>query len=79
MQVPDQAQQDSQGSRPAEGLVHAVAAQEPDRLQPLSRNSVLTQFRGDKQHDANDFLVNFLNTINDHLTKPEEKAYHPVL
>ena len=37
------------------------------------------QFRGYNQHDANDFLINFLNVINDYLSKEGDKAYNKIL
>jgi hypothetical protein len=56
-----------------------MAIEEPNRLQPHASNSSPIQFKGDKQHDANDFLLNFVNALNDHLKKTEDKAYNAIL
>lgn len=55
-----------------------MAAERTNRLLPSFCIHYITQFKGDKQHDANDFLVNFLNLFNDFLEKPEGKEYHKV-
>jgi ubiquitin C-terminal hydrolase len=79
MPLPLQVQQDREGPHPVRGLLLALAAEKPDRLQPHARKPLPTQFKGDKQHDANDFLLNFVNTLNDHLKKEEDKAYNSIL
>lgn len=56
-----------------------MAIEKPNRLQSHTSNSFPIQFKGDKQHDANDFLLNFLNVLNDHLKKTEDKAYNAIL
>lgn len=56
-----------------------MAIEEPNRLQSYSSKTSPIQFKGDKQHDANDFLLNFLNALNDHLKKTEDKAYNAIL
>ena len=50
-----------------------------NQLQSYSSTYFYIQFRGYSQHDANDFFINFLNTINDYLSKIGDKAYHTIL
>lgn len=79
MQVFNQIQQNCQSSHSIRRLLHSLASQKSSWLQSYTRKHCFIQFKGDKQHDANDFFLNFLNLLNDHLKKAEDKAYHKIL
>jgi len=50
-------------------IVQPMGSKRTSRLLHATSTSLSIQFKGFKQQDANDFLVNFINAINDCLKK----------